>query len=44
MSLFDWGLYLLAAYAIVILPFQIIIWRHKHNEKDNTVNSGAKFG
>ena len=39
-----WAIYLGLVYAFNILPFQFIIWRHRKNEKSDSVNSGAKFG
>ena len=44
MDRMNWAIYLSLVYVFNILPFQFLVWRHKRNEKTDSVNSGAKFG
>lgn len=40
----EWIFYFSAVYLLTAFPFQFIVWRHRRNEKRDSVNSGAKFG
>ena len=43
-KMIEWAIYLGAVYLLTAFPFQFIVWRHRKNEKRDSVNSGAKFG